>query len=65
MVRHGWNLRMALKIHMADKTKYNKGLRESICWVTGRRGLLLTLNPERVTCKFCKRILEEKNVDEG
>lgn len=49
--------------HMLDVSKTDRN--ESICWVTGRRGLSITNDPNRVTCKFCKKILEDKkDVDE-
>jgi len=47
-------------IHLSKKDE-----RDSICWVTGKRGLSLTTDPERVTCKFCRKILEVKNNDIG
>jgi len=50
-------------IHMGNKEKLEDGIRESICWVTGRRGLSLTLDPNRVTCKFCRKIMESKDED--
>ena len=62
MARKYWRW-ATLAVHMANKKEYDNGIRKPICWVTGRRGLSLTLNPERVTCKFCKKILEAKNAE--
>jgi len=64
MARRTWRWG-ANAVHMSNKEKYDEGIRESICWVTGRRGVALTLNPDRVTCKFCRKILEGKHVDES
>jgi len=59
MARWKWK-RMA--IHFLDERENKKN--NSICWINGKRGLSLTMNPERVTCKFCQKILGGKNVDE-
>ena len=56
MARWKWK-RMA--VHLLDETKPEKN--DSICWINGKRGLSLTMNPDRVTCKFCRKILEEKD----
>jgi len=58
MARWKWK-RMA--VHMLNPKFPEKN--ESICWIRGRRGVSLTTNPDRVTCKFCKKILEEKNIE--
>ena len=52
--------------HRVDDELLKEGKRDSICWVKGRRGLICTTDPNRVTCSFCKRIMKEaENVDEG
>lgn len=62
-MRRRWTL-WSKAIHMWN-TKTDE--RDSICWVTGsKRNLSLTTDPDRVTCKFCLKILEAENeLDEG
>ena len=48
-----------MAVHLLDENKPEKN--DSICWINGKRGLSLTMNPDRVTCKFCRKILEEKD----
>lgn len=58
MTRWKWG---KLAVHMGDKEKLDEGVKDSLCWVTARRGLTITLDPKRVTCKFCQKILEDEN----
>ena len=60
--RWRWN---KFAIHMLSESLLKDGIRDSICWVTGKKGLSLTTNPKRVTCKFCQKIMENKYVDES
>ena len=48
-------------VHMCDLKLYEDGIGDSICWVKSRRTLSLTFDRDRVTCKFCIKILEKKN----
>lgn len=53
MARWEWKRRA---FHMRDpETK------QSICWVEGKRGVILTNNPDMVTCLNCRKIMEEEN----
>ena len=62
-MRRNWHL-WSKAIHMWN-TETDES--DSICWVTGsKRNLSLTTDRDRVSCKFCLRILErEDELDES
>jgi len=62
MKKVGWNWRHTLRVYHLR----NGELDESVCWVKSLRGIKLTSNIKRVTCRNCKKIIGEKNnVDES
>lgn len=58
MSRRLWNKTV---VHMADKELLDKGVCDSICWIKSRRHLNVTLDVGRVSCKFCRKLLEDED----
>lgn len=56
MIKNGaWRWRHSLRVYHFQGEING----ESICWVKSLRGIKLTTNKRRVTCKNCKKIIDE------
>jgi hypothetical protein len=54
-MRKSWNWKHTLRVfHLRDEE-----MEKSVCWAKSLRGLRLTSNPKKVTCRNCKKIMEE------